>query len=731
MVLPSLLLRPGSRLIIHTRLPSRPSISPLISRPFTTTLTRSLRTLEELKRDLKPQPPTEEEVSAAKEAVKRLPQEAHDLLSRKFPLVHEFISPAHSNLLTLSLQPYLNFSDIIKPEPGDEKAPHNPFTVKGMLPIYGTLLPPGYHFAFFNGYTYEEDLSQDGYISIQSPGGPWTRRMWAGGKLTFNKMPDKRDRGNDKGARRGRPLHIGRRGYCHETVEDVQMKGEPGSPNEMMFVYLKRKIWATGFIVKEPTKSPKILEVEDVDEDKVILPDEEVPLIEQRILVYMRQKPVEAIKSAEEAAKPKEQEDPTSEITKEMAPTSKISSRAAKAEFSHTLTPSQQLLFRYSALTFNAHKIHFDTEYTKNVEGHRDLLVHGPLTITFLLEFFRNQILGLEKQWRVCDFQYRNIAPVYVNEKLHLYGRYLPDAPVPIQEQDDYNPRDRLIPMYDEMDTIRKELQRLGLMRFESGADVEDHKARKKELRRMLSMLKKEVEKLEKFNLKPKRIIDYRNYELWAENDRGQVVVKGTALIEDLPAKVELTPEQQWKKYQSEMVRNKKMMQKQQLRAHKDMVRKRRRERKARLRTQQMEREALRREEKEKVWKDVREAIMRGELPQDYQPDFSAVEDKIRELEAKHKQEQDEMLHESYEAEPRPGYRDDESQWKLEVDERYESYDEEDLGEEYENEDDDDDDDDSDDDDESGEEENWDDSEDYREERREEEYDDEDIDRRK
>lgn len=539
--------------------------------------------------------------------------------------------------------------------------------------------------------------------------------MWAGGKLTFNRMPEKRDKGQDKGARRARPLDVGRRAYCHETVEDVQMKGEPGSPNEMMFVYLRRKIWATGYIVREPQKSPKVQEIEEFDEDRVILPDEEVPLIEQRTLVYMRPKQVEAIgETSEPSTKP---------MAQEMAPTSKVSSRAEKAEFSHTITPTHQLLFRYSALTFNAHKIHFDTEYTQKVEGHKDLLVHGPLTLTFLLELLRNHMFALEKEYRVCEFQYRNIAPIYVGEKVHLYGRYLPDAPVPMQEEDDYNPRDKLIPMYDEMDDIRKELQRLGMNR-DPDADLVQNKLRKKELRRMLATLTKESQKLEKFQLKPKRIIDYRNYELWAENDKGQVVVRGTALIEDLPAKVELTPEQQWKKYQSEMARNKKMMQKQQLKAHKDMVRQRRRERKQRLRYQQMERERVRREEKDKLLKEARAAIARGELPPDYQVDYSSVDAKVKELEAKHKAEREaayEYLREGRSGEELRQDLGDDASWRVEVSEQYEQ---EDLGEEEDLEDEESESDDEFDEDEFDEEE-------FREERREEEYDDDDIDGRK
>ena len=48
------------------------------------------------------------------------------------------------------------------------------------------------------------------------------------------------------------------------------------------------------------------------------------------------------------------------------------------ADVSETVTPSEVLLFRYSALTFNGHRIHYDRRYASDVEGYDGLVVHGP-----------------------------------------------------------------------------------------------------------------------------------------------------------------------------------------------------------------------------------------------------------------------------------------------------------------------------------------------------------------
>ncbi|KAI7904171.1 uncharacterized protein BX663DRAFT_419157, partial [Cokeromyces recurvatus] len=87
-------------------------------------------------------------------------------------------------------------------------------------------------------------------------------------------------------------------------------------------------------------------------------------------------------------------------------------------EFSKIITPTSILLFRYSALTFNSHKIHFDHEYATNIEHHPACLVHGPLSGTLLMELLREQT-----KRRVISFEYRCLSPLYVNKPMMLAGK--------------------------------------------------------------------------------------------------------------------------------------------------------------------------------------------------------------------------------------------------------------------------------------------------------------------
>lgn len=83
------------------------------------------------------------------------------------------------------------------------------------------------------------------------------------------------------------------------------------------------------------------------------------------------------------------------------------------------IIPSELLLFRYSALTFNSHLIHYDLPYARDVERYRGLVVHGPLTATLLLDLARRE-LGDN---RLKTFAFRGMSPAICGEALHLVRR--------------------------------------------------------------------------------------------------------------------------------------------------------------------------------------------------------------------------------------------------------------------------------------------------------------------
>ncbi len=93
------------------------------------------------------------------------------------------------------------------------------------------------------------------------------------------------------------------------------------------------------------------------------------------------------------------------------------------------VTPDSRLLFRFSALTFNAHRIHYDREYATQEEGYPGLVVHGPLTAMLLVQLAeraeqqRAHALG-EKAGRISSFSFRGIAPLFDSAPFRLQARY-------------------------------------------------------------------------------------------------------------------------------------------------------------------------------------------------------------------------------------------------------------------------------------------------------------------
>ena len=84
-----------------------------------------------------------------------------------------------------------------------------------------------------------------------------------------------------------------------------------------------------------------------------------------------------------------------------------------------TCIPSETLLFRYSALTFNTHRIHYDRPYAQEKERYRGLVVQGPLTATLLLDLAAREI----GHNQLKHLSFRGEAPAFAGETLHLVGR--------------------------------------------------------------------------------------------------------------------------------------------------------------------------------------------------------------------------------------------------------------------------------------------------------------------
>jgi len=92
---------------------------------------------------------------------------------------------------------------------------------------------------------------------------------------------------------------------------------------------------------------------------------------------------------------------------------------AAQGEWQRTIVPDDVLLFRYSALTFNGHRIHYDRKYVTEVEGYPGLIVHGPLIATLLMDLVRRHAPDAQ----VAGFRFKAVRPTFDLHPFKVSGR--------------------------------------------------------------------------------------------------------------------------------------------------------------------------------------------------------------------------------------------------------------------------------------------------------------------
>ncbi|KAL5119050.1 hypothetical protein ACEQ8H_002974 [Pleosporales sp. CAS-2024a] len=263
----------------------------------------------------------------------------------------------------------------------------------------GEIVPLGHHFVWFNASVPVHRLLSDGTDPLHSPGRPWVRRMWAGGSL--QQSVDMYYHPDDGFA-------LDANMVCTERIRHVQLRGTQDA--QKIFVTIERRYANLDTLRREAAllmrqgrsvRPPLILReqmVNGVEGGHAILKEE-------RKLVFLKEKTpaeLDAIAAGQLAA------------VRYLNP-------PAEPDFSHSLVPTRTLLFQYSALTHNAHLIHLDQHYARNVEGHRHLLVHGPLTLTLMLQVMRGY-LNTEFAGKivVASIHYQNLAPLYCNEEMRI-----------------------------------------------------------------------------------------------------------------------------------------------------------------------------------------------------------------------------------------------------------------------------------------------------------------------
>ena len=218
-------------------------------------------------------------------------------------------------------------------------------------PATGTAVPPLWHWLYFLPIARQSELGPDGHPRRGGflPPVELPRRMWAGGRLTFE-----------------RPLRVGEVATRTSRIDDVTAKDARSGP--LVFVTVRHTL--------STPEGHAISEAHDI--------------------VY-RGLPA-----------------PGSAATPPRAPTDET--------FARTVVPDDVLLFRYSALTFNGHRIHYDRRYVTEVEGYPGLVVHGPLIATLLLDLLRRE----RPDATVARFDFKAVSPLFDLHPFELCGR--PDS---------------------------------------------------------------------------------------------------------------------------------------------------------------------------------------------------------------------------------------------------------------------------------------------------------------
>ncbi|RGP69452.1 mesaconyl-c4 hydratase [Fusarium sporotrichioides] len=243
--------------------------------------------------------------------------------------------------------------------------------VSGQPPVEGTPVPPGYHLVYFTPNGTEGELGSDGSDTTFNASAPFTRRMWAGGKMTW--ATDVSLRVGDQVEERTKLLSA--------TPKKSRSAGE------MVLVEVEKEFWG-----------PKGLALTD-----------------RRSWVFRPQIDLDAV---QEAPKPLENIVRGPSIVKD------IDTKSGGHPI-RELRWSPVGLFRFSALTFNGHMIHYNQDWTRNVEGHAGEVVHGPLNLINLLDYWRD-IHGTGESPR--GISYRALSPLYASQTYNIRTEAIQDT---------------------------------------------------------------------------------------------------------------------------------------------------------------------------------------------------------------------------------------------------------------------------------------------------------------
>jgi 3-methylfumaryl-CoA hydratase len=225
----------------------------------------------------------------------------------------------------------------------------------------GDALPPGWHWSFFPEAVNLADTGPDGHAKPGTffPELPLKRRMWAANKMRFRA-----------------PIVIGQR--ATRTMRIASVTPKDGGTGPLIFVVVQIDVAVKGSIATE-----------------------------EEMTYVFRGPPArpEPLRRGEGPPSPNEPAPRKAEPPKD-------------AQWTYTVDPTPVLLFRFSALTMNSHRIHYDLPYVTQEEGYPGLLVHGPLIHTLLVDGLRRA----QPAAKIAAVSVRAASPLYAGTKFTVSG---------------------------------------------------------------------------------------------------------------------------------------------------------------------------------------------------------------------------------------------------------------------------------------------------------------------
>ncbi|MCO5099305.1 MAG: MaoC family dehydratase N-terminal domain-containing protein [Burkholderiaceae bacterium] len=249
----------------------------------------------------------------------------------------------------------------------------------------GEALPPLWHWMHFAPAAPASQLGPDGHPRRGGflPPVPLPRRMWAGGRLVFE-----------------HPLRVGDDIVRDSRIADV--RGRQGRSGSLVFVTVAHAVSdARGVAIRE--------------EHDIVYRDQP----DASGAAAATASGADAANASGAGAAKASGAGAASGAAAPARPAPAEAAARTDEQFARRIVPDPVLLFRYSAVTFNGHRIHYDRSYVTGVEGYPGLVVHGPLIATLLLDLLHRE----RADARVARFAFKALRPLFDLNAFDVCGR--------------------------------------------------------------------------------------------------------------------------------------------------------------------------------------------------------------------------------------------------------------------------------------------------------------------